>query len=78
MARRVTSAIPKFKQVELKLRNATNGFRDTVEEIDVALGKRRSESEIALLRSIRDQVMRLRQDAQAVLHRLYSEVDASL
>ena len=77
MAKRVYSAIPKFKAVEESLRRATNGFRETIEKIDDALSKRRTESEIALLRSIRDQVAKLRQDSSAVLHRLYSEVDSS-
>ena len=77
MAKRVFSEIQKFKAVELALRGATNGFRDAIEKIDSALNARRTESEIALLRSIRDQVGKLRQDAAAVLHRLYSEVDSS-
>ena len=61
---------------ELALRNATNGFRDTMERIDEALAKRRSDPERALLRSIRDQVAILREDSRIVLHRLYSEVES--
>ena len=76
MGRRVSSSIQKFKPVEAALRGATNGFRDTIEKIDEALTKRRTESEIALLKSIRDQVAKLRLDASTVLHRLYSEVDS--
>ena len=75
---RRASGIEKFKTVESALRGATNGFRDTIERIDVELRKRRTESEIALLKSIRDQVAKLRLDASTVLHRLYSEVDSSL
>ena len=78
MAKRIYSAIAKFKAVELPLRNATNNFRETMEKIDDALGKRRTESEVALLKAIRAQVAKLREDTSGVLHRLYSEVDASL
>jgi hypothetical protein len=77
MAKRVYSDIQKFKGVELALRGATNGFRDAIAKIDEALSNRRTENEIALLKSIRDQVAKLRQDASTVLHRLYSEVDSS-
>jgi hypothetical protein len=75
MGKRVYSAISKFKTVEVELRTATNGFRTTMEKIDKALCGPRTDGETALLRSIRDQVAKLRDDAAAVLHRLYSEVE---
>lgn len=77
MGKRVFSAIPKFKRVEQPLREATAKFRETIGRIDEALTGPRTETETALLRSIRDQVAKLREDASTVLHRLYSEVDAS-
>ncbi len=76
MARRVYSAIPKFNRVEAALREATNGFRTTLGEIDAALAGPRSETEKALLRSIRDQTARVHQDARTVLGRLYDEVES--
>jgi hypothetical protein len=76
-AKRVHSANPKFKALELELRPAANGFRSTLEKIDEAPSERETEGELALLKSIRDQVARLRQDSSIVLHRLYSEEDSS-
>jgi len=74
MARRVYSAIEKFKRVEVALRSATNGFRTALAEIDRALGGPRTAEELALLRSIRDQTGRLQDDSRALLGRLYQEV----
>ena len=51
MGKRFYSAIEKFKAVEQDLRRATNGFRKTMETIDKAMAARRSEEEMALLRS---------------------------
>ena len=75
MARRVYSDIPKFKRVEAALRQAVRSFALVEGEIDTALGGPRTQEETALLKSIRDQVGRVRQDASKVLHRLYVEVD---
>lgn len=77
MAKRVFSQIEKFKRVEQSLRGAGVSLRETIERIDEALTGRRTEGETALLRSLRDQVARLRLDTFTVLHRLYSEVESS-
>jgi hypothetical protein len=48
MARRIYSAIEKFKRVEVALRSATNGFRAALAEIDRALAGPRTAEELAL------------------------------
>jgi len=74
MARRIYSAIEKFKRVEVALRSATNGFRAALAEIDRALAGPRTAEELALLRSIRDQTARLQDESRIVIGRLYQEV----
>ncbi len=59
MGRRISSEIQKFKPVEAALRGPTIAFCDTIEKIEEALSKHRTEGEIALLKSIRDQVTSL-------------------
>lgn len=65
MHKRIYSDIAKFKAIEASLRRATNELRSTMELIDSAtVRKSRTDEEVALLRSTRDQVAKLRQDAQ--------------
>ena len=75
MTKRVYAEIPKFKRVEATLREAVNGFRPALMEIDRALAGRRTAAEEALLKSVRHQTEQAQKQASQVLHRLYAEVE---
>jgi hypothetical protein len=75
MSKRVYSEIPKFKKVEATMRQAVNGFRPALLEIERALKRPRSPEERALLKSIRDQTLKAQDNLRQVIHRLYVEVD---
>ena len=63
------SEIPKFKRIELLLRKTSSGYRDILDEIDRALEKKRTNKEIALLNSIRQECVELyKQSKNAILH----------
>ena len=74
MARRPSSAIRKFKTVELKIRTAVQSLTEAMTEIDQRLAVRRTPEEQAILHSIRAQTAKVRDDVRNVMGRLFDEV----
>ncbi len=70
------SAIPKFKRVELYLRNASSGYNKVIDEIDKALSSKRTGKEEKLLRDIREKCIELQILSANVIQQLYRGVDS--
>jgi hypothetical protein len=64
--------LPRFKRVELCIRDAANRCRDALAEIDAALAARaRTEADRALLNEVRAGVTDVHTRAKAVLGKLF-------
>ena len=63
--------------MEAALREATNGYRTAMAEIDAALAGPRTAGERAFLRSVREECAGLHKESVAVVGRLISEASGT-
>jgi len=72
---KISSMGSKFKRVEIAIRQTLRDFSDTNQEINKALGGKRTVSETKLLQSIQQEWTELHKRTREILEHLYDGVE---